>query len=135
MNIKHNPQFDTVRAAEHYSEKDGVPVKYVCTTDLTNSDQPYDIFYRETPHPEFGNKYFGLIHKHGTVYICNADAVEAFDFGMIPDSQGQLHYSQSHHDYNTVDNGNFIDGGRAYIRCNTGYGVYKVKNGEFVEIE
>ena len=134
MKIKHESNFDVVRAAEHYSIKDGVAVKYVCTTDLHESDQPYDVFYRATPHPEFGNKYFGLIQRHGTVYICNADIVETLEFGMIQDKQGDWHYSKSHHDFNVIDNGHFIDGGRLYIRCNTGYSLFKVKDGEFVEV-
>ena len=60
MDIKHPKIFDTDALEEHYSEKDGVPVHYVCTTDLKASDKPADIFYRDTPHPEFGNKYFGM---------------------------------------------------------------------------
>ena len=63
MNIQHQSLFDTAQLEEHYSNKDGVPVKYVCTSDLRTSDIPMDIFYRETPHPEFGNYYFG-VYKH-----------------------------------------------------------------------
>ena len=60
MNIQHQSLFDIAQLEEHYSNKDGVPVKYVCTSDLRVSDIPMDIFYRETPHPEFGNYYFGV---------------------------------------------------------------------------
>ena len=56
MNIQHNPLFNTERVEELYTKKDGVEVKYVCTTDLKASDRPMDIFYRATPHPEFGNR-------------------------------------------------------------------------------
>ena len=59
MNIQHYPLFNIKKAEALYTEKDGVEVKYVCTTDLRNSDIPADIFYRETPHPQFGNYYFG----------------------------------------------------------------------------
>tara|TARA_R110000782_G_scaffold247109_1_gene333811 strand:+ start:31 stop:135 length:105 start_codon:yes stop_codon:yes gene_type:complete len=31
MNIQHDPIFDTAKVEKIYSEKDGVPVKYVCT--------------------------------------------------------------------------------------------------------
>jgi len=51
MNVKHAPRFNTEKIAQMYSEKDGVSVTYVCTTDLNVSDSPFDIFYRETPHP------------------------------------------------------------------------------------
>jgi hypothetical protein len=32
MEIKHEPLFDTAKVEKLYSEKDGVPVKYVCTS-------------------------------------------------------------------------------------------------------
>ena len=57
--IKHEPLFDTQKVCEHYTEKDGVPITYVCTSALGNEAWAMDIFYRETPHPEFGNHYFG----------------------------------------------------------------------------
>ena len=80
--IKHDPVFPTEKVVEHYTKKDGVPVQYVCTTDLSLSDTPADVFYRETPHPEFGNRYFGLYYQpDGQVMITNSDGVEDFEFG------------------------------------------------------
>ena len=64
MNIQHEPNFDVAIVTEHYSKKDGEPVTYVCTTDLNASDVPVDVYYRKTPHPQFGNRYFGLYHDH-----------------------------------------------------------------------
>ena len=85
MKIQHHPLFDTAKIEEHYTQKDGVEVKYVCTTDLTASDVPVDVFYRETPHPTFGNRYFGLYYDRirDHMMITNADIVESFEFGMI----------------------------------------------------
>jgi|TARA_A200000159_G_C7324349_1_gene340259 hypothetical protein len=135
MNIKHPSLFNTDKVAELYSKKDGVPVSYVCTTDLQNSDQPLDIFYRETPHPEFGNKYFGLRStSDDRVLITNADIVEDYEFGMIQNKDGDWHYSSCHHDCLFID-GKMIDGGRAYIRSTGLDGIFKVKNGEFVNVE
>jgi len=133
MNIQHEPLFDTAKVEAHYTEKDGVDVKYVCTTDLTASDRPVDVYYRETPHPEFGNRYFGLYIESytGSTYITNADAVESLEFGMI-EVDGKYYYSQSHHDYKVVE-GKMIDGGRAYIRSNGYTVVMKVKNGKFIK--
>jgi hypothetical protein len=134
MNIQHNPNFDVGLITEHYSKKDGVSVKYVCTTDLNASDVPVDVYYRETPHPEFGNKYFGLYHDHvrNHLMICNADIVESFEFGMI-EEDGKYYYSQSHHDYKTLDNGKMIDGGRQYIRSSKGCDVImRIVNGKFI---
>lgn len=132
--IKHKPLFDTTHICETYSRKDGVPIKYVCTTDLKRDDTPVDIFYRATPHPEFGNKYFGIFWDtwRDTAFITNADFVETLEFGMVEDANGDLHYSQSRHDYFVTDSGNMIDGGRAYIRSSGAVEVYKVKDGEFV---
>jgi hypothetical protein len=137
MNIKHNPIFNTAKIEEHYTEKDGVEVKYVCTTDLNASDVPVDVFYRATPHPEFGNRYFGLYYDtvRDHMMITNADMVEGFEFGCVENDNGELEYSMSHHDYKSFDNGNMIDGGRMYIRCSHGCTVYNVIDGEFVKNE
>lgn len=132
MNIKHASLFDVEKIEKIYSEKDGVPVKYVCTTDLNASDTPFDIFYRETPHPQFGNRYFGIGNVRGITMITNADRIESYDFGMIQDYNGDWWYSQSHHDCHMID-GKMIDGGRAYIR-GSDFEVFKVKNGKFVSL-
>jgi len=131
MNIQHQSLFDIAQLEEHYSNKDGVPVKYVCTSDLRVSDIPMDIFYRETPHPEFGNYYFG-VYKHPVtkdIFITNADEIESLEFGMI-EHEGKYYYSQSHHDYKSIG-GKMIDGGRAYIRSSGGAVTMHIKNGKF----
>ena len=132
MNIEHFPLFDIAQVEKIYSEKDGVDVKYVCTTDLRASDVPVDVFYRATPHPEFGNRYFGIYHDHfrGYTMITNADIVESLEFGMI-EVDGKYYYSQSHHDYKSFADGEFIDGGRVYIRSNAGAVTMYIKNGKF----
>ena len=134
MDIKHPYQFDREKIESHYTEKDGVPVKYVCTTDLKASDVPVDIYYRSTPHPEFGNRYFGLYNDrtNDRMMICNADIVEDFEFGMIKDKENYWYYSCSHHDCIFVD-GKMIDGGRQYIRSTGLDGVFTIKDGKFIE--
>jgi len=137
MNINHNPVFDTAKVIKFYSEKDGVEIKYVCTTDgLYIDDCQVDVFYRDTPHPEFGNRYFGMYKDPFTqnIMICNADKVENFEFAMIEDNSGKLWYSAYRHDYRVVD-GKMIDGGRAYIRTNAEVKVLKVKDGEFINTQ
>lgn len=141
MNIKHHPILDVQKAEKLYSEKDGVPVKYVCTSALDLGINSMDIFYRETPHPEFGNRYFGLYiwypvdEYEPRLMITNADKVEDLEFEMVQ-VDGEWHYSQDRHDYNTVGDVS-IDGGRAYLRMvgNLSHPVktFKVKNGEFIE--
>lgn len=139
MNIYHRPLFDTKRVCELYSHKDGVPVKYVCTSALDSEAQAMDIFYRETPHPEFGNRYFGLYRNpdpasDGTVMITNADKIEDAEFGMV-EVDNQLHYSQHRHDYYSVGDV-AVDGGRAYFRRVGDMSIpaqfFKVKDGEFI---
>ena len=132
MNIHHEPNFDVGIITEHYSKKDGVPVTYVCTTDLNASDVPVDVYYRPTPHPEFGNHYFGLYHDHvrGHLMITNADIVESFEFGMI-EVDGKYYYSQSHHDYKVVGD-KMIDGGRQYIKSNGGAVAMRIIKGKFI---
>jgi hypothetical protein len=129
MNVKHAPRFNIEKIAQMYSEKDGVSVTYVCTTDLNVSDSPFDIFYRETPHPEFGNRYFGIGYSNGRLVITNADRVESYDFGMIQDKEGAWWYSESHHACHFIEE-KMIDGGRVYTRGN-GYEMFNLKDGKF----
>jgi hypothetical protein len=142
MNIKHNPIFNTDEIAEHYSKQDGVPVKYVCTSALGSEASALDIFYRETPHPEFGNRYFGIFPKGdysgnnaAMTMITNADAIEGQTIAMIEDPFGNLIYSQHRHDFRMMNNGNMIDGGRAYVRSKGLLHNFKIKDGEFMEIK
>lgn len=134
MNIQHEPRYDISKIEKIYTEKDGVEVKYVCTTDLTVSDMPMDIFYRSTPHPQFGNRYFGLYWDsvRDRTMITNADTVESLEFGMI-EVDGKYYYSQSHHDYKVVGN-KMIDGGRAYTRSSGGTTSMELTDGNFKEI-
>ena len=131
MNIVHENLFNTEEVEKIYTEKDGVEVKYVCTTDLRASDVPVDVFYRATPHPKFGNHYFGLYwdHVRDCTMITNADIVESFDFGMIR-VDGKYYYSKSHHDYKVVGD-KMIDGGRQYIRSSGGAIAMRIKDGKF----
>ena len=102
-----------------------------------------DIFYRETPHPEFGNRYFGLYYnmydtrvtQEPRLMITNADKIESVEFGM-KEHNGEWHYSQHRHDFYTVGDVS-LDGGRAYFRCvgnvRTLTKWFEIKDGEFVE--
>jgi len=136
MEINHAPVFDIEKTIAIYEDKDGVPIKYVCTTDLLASDLPVDVFYRETPHPEFGNHYFGLYkNPHANdaqVMITNADAIETSDrytFSMVQDKDGKYWYSRCHHECLFLD-GNMIDGGRVYTRSTGKVTQFRVMNGE-----
>jgi len=138
MNINHSSLFNTQEVEKLYTEKDGVPVKYVCTSATNGGTLATDVFYRATPHPEFGNHYFGLYrnpHADNTeIMICNADSIESLEFGMIEDD-GKYYYSQHRHDYKVVRD-KMIDGGRAYIRSGThDVDVFKIQDGEFVRYE
>jgi hypothetical protein len=114
MNIRHFPIFNTKNTETIYSEKDGVPVTYVCTTGKEQDAYARDIFYRETPHPKFGNKYFSLFFCDGKFLISDADWVEELTFDMI--QSGGWYYYSSHRQDMVNTNVGFIDGGRAYTR-------------------
>lgn len=114
LNVKHFPIFDTEAVLEHYKSEGA---KYVCTTELKSYCVPVDVFYRPTPHPVYGNRYFGLYKDHfNNVYICNADVVESLQFGMIDNGKDEWTYSRDTHDFLSWGS-NFIDGGRAYTRA------------------
>lgn len=138
MNIIHKTLFkDVSKIINYYSEQDGVPIHYVCTSAIhEQSDQMYDIFYRETYHPYFGNRYFALTtHSLYGVLIAGADQIEDLVFDMIEVDQ-VLHYSRDRHDFNAVKEGVSIDGGRAYTRTTSPHLIrrLKIKDGEFYEI-
>lgn len=133
--IKHYPLFDTEKVIKHYSEKDGVPIKYVCTSALGSEEFARDIFYRDTPHPEFGNRYFAVYdHPIYALLISAADKIEDVGFDMI-EHEGEYHYSQHRHDYRQVGDV-AIDGGRAYTKLggnmNRPVKTFRVKDGEFI---
>ena len=139
MNIQHYPLFDIAKVEKLYTEKDGVEVKYVCTTAIQqHAEFAADVFYRATPHPQFGNRYFALYHNlyadDAVVMITNADQVENFEFGMIEDADGKYYYSQHRHDYKVIGD-KMIDGGRSYIRSGGRVDVFKIQDGKFVEFE
>jgi hypothetical protein len=141
MNIQHEPLFDTAKIEQIYTDKDGVEVKYVCTTAVSqHAAFAADVFYRATPHPEFGNRYFALYHSTDTrliqkrhIMITNADRIEDFEFGMI-EVDGKYYYSQHRHDYKAIGD-KMIDGGRSYIRSGGRVDVFKIQDGKFVEYE
>lgn len=131
--VKHFPIFGKENVIEYYSKKDGVPIRYVCTTELKPYGTIFDVFYRDTPHPEFGNRYFGIGYHNGSLVITDADNVEQLSFCCIGDGNGFWTYSRgTHHFKNFGDNA--IDGGRSYTRIvgnlDTKVKTFVVKDGE-----
>lgn len=142
VSVLHKPMFNTSIVEQHYSEKDGVPVKYVCTSALGDESFAGDIFYRETPHPEFGNRYFQLYipvyvndGQQQHIHIRSADQIENVDFYMAKYGGGWA-YSAHRWDFTPVDGG-YLDGGRAYGRVvgEVRTVKFRVKDGEFVEVD
>lgn len=133
LRINHRSIFDIEKVIRHYSQKDGVAIKYVCTSALGSEEFARDIYFRETPHPQFGNRYFALYHGIDGIMICNADRIEDVSFGMIESKDG-WEYSQHRHDYRTVGD-SMIDGGRAYVRRggSAPFKTMRVKDGEFID--
>jgi len=138
MEINHRSLFDTKLIEEHYSKKDGVSVDYVCTSAIGSEAQAMDIFYRETPHPNFNNHYFGLYKNlNDILMITNADKIEETSFDMI-EVNGVYYYSRHRHDFFTIGNIS-IDGGRAYTKLlsdnplNVKMKSFVIRNGKFFE--
>lgn len=122
--------FDIHTVEELFSKRDGVPIKYVCSTGFGEEIYSSDIFFRETPHPEFGNRYFRLIRHGESVYVGNADAVE--DLNIIAIKKGETWLFSQHRHHFVEGDGGCIDGGRAYTRIigNPETTLLKVKDGE-----
>ena len=138
MNIAHHPFFDTMIIGKHYSQKDEVPVTYVCTSAPNkHADYAADIFYRETTHPEYGNRYLGVYRNaDNQIMIMNCDMIEDLTFSMIEGPNG-WEYSQHRHDYRQVGR-TAIDGGRSYTKLVgdvlANVKAMKVKDGKFEEV-
>ena len=133
MEINSRPILDPVKVCNLYSKKDGVTVTYVVTTQKSRGTPVADIFYRPTPHPDFGNRYFGLYYSgENVLMITGSDWVEDLEFGMIQ-CEGLWEYSQHVHDYRQTNCGS-IDGGREYVRTGGStlpeVTMFKVKDGE-----
>lgn len=131
--IKHTSYYDnTDDVSRIYSEKDKVPVSYVCSTEIKGSC--CDVYYRDTPHPTFGNKYFGITYTKKGPFICDADEVENLEFDTVNGI-----YSRDRHDFRPTGAGAMIDGGRDYLRLvgdiNQPVVTYKIKDGKFYEKE
>ena len=144
MKINHSPIFDEKAAVKLYSKKDGVDVTYICTSALNeHAAVAGDIFYRETPHPEYGNRYFALYQQpfDGKIMISNADNIETLKFNMFYSKAHDMwYYSQHRHDFRLVPGAGInIDGGRSYtkiigdIRGDYQSKIMIVKDGEFID--
>ena len=139
--IVHYPLLEVKSVEEFYSEKDDVPVKYVCTSAIAGEAFARDIYYRETPHPEHGNRYFSLYRSEiGNLMISNADKIEEAEFVVGQSAPCRWEYSAHRHDYHPI-RGAALDGGRAYFRMTYSDSDnkpelknLKVVNGEFVEV-
>lgn len=142
--IVHRPFYaDVVKAEKLYSKKEGVPVKYVLTSSLDARGIAVDIYFRETPHPQFGNRYFGLFRTNGTIAICDADPIEGLFIDTIKADAGWI-YSTNVLDMVTMvhdGEGVSIDGGRDYRRIlakdfsNIINRKFKVKDGNLIHIK
>lgn len=138
VRFRHRPVTKADAIAEHYTKKDGVPVKYVLTTEIKCGNTPYDIFYRDTPHPDYGNRYFGIMYNRTVEswFITDADSLEGEQVDCI-ELHGLYHYSRYRHDF--VQVGPYhIDGGRCYTKVGgmvlpTIYN-FTITNGELVNV-
>ena len=136
MDINHRPLFKTDQTVKELSRKEGVAIKYVATTELLNTGYPVDVFYRSTPHPKFGNWYFGLYFNYmaDSVMICDADCIEDLTFAMIQDENHAWHYSRFNHDFVSVGE-DFIDGGRTCVRSSKPATTFKVVGERFEKVD
>jgi hypothetical protein len=121
--VNQNPLFtqeQIEKIEQHYN------AKFVCETSLKVqgggwSNFPVAVFYTETAHPE-GSNWFGLYWNHeNQLRITDAKpALEPFDGLLLED--GSVFYSRYRHDYQSLEDGTMVDGGREYIRYNPGKG-------------
>lgn len=76
---------------------------------------PAAIFYTDKAHPE-GSNYFAMFILHGCLMI--ADGITAVKNVVYTglEAEDQVVYSRYRHDFRSLKNGAYIDGGRDYFR-------------------
>jgi len=76
---------------------------------------PAAIFYTEKAHPE-GSNYFAMFMLHG--YPMIADGISAVKDVMYTglEAEEEVVYSRYRHDFRSLKNGAYIDGGRDYFK-------------------
>jgi hypothetical protein len=113
-NIIHHPVFETKLISDYYTEKDGVVVLYVCTTELGPDNIPVDIFYRRKKAKGIESRYFGLFYSdQGEAMILeDAARITELEIPMVKDDDGNYRYSRQESERLDFANGNFVAGGR-----------------------
>lgn len=136
MKINNRYNFDISFVENFYTGKNGTKTQYVITTDFNGDNIPRDIYFQESAHPEFGNRYFGLYRRpiDNSLRICNADQVEDMKFTMIL-CDGEYYYSSYRHDFVSTKCGS-IDGGSAYVKIvgQPETHEFKIVDGKFARI-
>lgn len=134
MKIKHNSIFTEdgiAKVEEQYN------ARYICDTCIPAKDGGYTlmsaaVFYGAEAHPDSGSRYFALYSNplNNTLYIINASWIEDQRFQALNTKEG-LVYSVHRHDMAHGDNGEFIDGGRDYLRSNAeSFTHFRIVDGE-----
>ena len=106
---------------EHIKDiEDKYAAKYVfeaCIKDAKGKwlNFPTAIFYTDKAHPE-GSNYFAMFMLNGNPMI--ADGITAVEDVVYTglETEDQVVYSRYRHDFRSLNNGAYIDGGRDYFR-------------------
>jgi len=94
---------------------------------------PVEVFYQPILKDASHKHYFGVyLGPEGHAYICDATSAFSEKIVGVVSNDGEIIVSGYRHDYRKSKDGSvFIDGGRDYIRTNTGNVVYLTMiNGE-----
>jgi hypothetical protein len=96
--------------------------------DTEKEGNPVAIFYGSEAHPDSGSRYFGLYWNYDwlessnpRLMITNGSFVEDLEITGAISNENEVIFSRHRHDYvKSRDDSVFIDGGRDYIRSNSG---------------
>ena len=98
------------------------------------TEQPFDVFYQKELSDPSHSHYFALMRRDGEIFIANGESAFAEVITALLTKEGSVLVSRYRHDYVAASPGEFIDGGRDYLRWG-GQGQlanFAVKDGEFV---
>ena len=118
MNILVDSDFLTKEQIKDIEEKYAATYVFeACIKDAKGKwlNFPAAIFYTNKAHPE-GSNYFAMFMLHGHPMI--ADGITAVENVLYTglEAEDQVVYSRYRHDFRSLNNGAYIDGGRDYFR-------------------
>lgn len=100
-----------------------------------SEDNCVSVFWQKEP-PQLGySNYFALFSRNNVVYITSGESCVSGEIIGVVAKNNEVIYSRYRHDFRTSTDGSvFIDGGRDYVKTNSGNTIsLTILDGEYVD--